>query len=106
MCFKTGIIASLVLLTMLLRAGAAAFWQTGNLLVMSNANARLEYNLNAGTTAFFLEKFPDHFRLLQSSVERKRQQPSMGHRNFSELGQPGQQFGDCVQFRRCNRFPN
>ena len=32
---------------------AASFWQSGNLLIMSNANVRLEYNLTGGTTAFF-----------------------------------------------------
>ncbi len=32
---------------------APTFQKTGNLLVMSNANVRLEYNLTAGTTDFF-----------------------------------------------------
>jgi hypothetical protein len=32
---------------------SASFSQSGNLLVMSNANVRLEYNLSVGTTAFF-----------------------------------------------------
>jgi alpha-galactosidase len=31
---------------------AASFWQTGSLLVMSNANVVLKYDLTAGTTAF------------------------------------------------------
>lgn len=53
MCVKSCITASLILGTTLLRSEAASFWQAGNLLVMSNANVRLEYNLNAGTTAFF-----------------------------------------------------
>jgi hypothetical protein len=33
-------------------AEAAFFWQAGNLLVMSKANVRLEYNLNKGMTTF------------------------------------------------------
>jgi autotransporter-associated beta strand protein len=32
---------------------APTFQQSGNILVMSNANVRLEYNLNAGTTDFY-----------------------------------------------------
>ena len=54
---KSCITAGLILLA-LLRAEAATFWQTGNLLVMSNANVRLEYNLNTGTTAFFWKNSP------------------------------------------------
>jgi len=38
-------------------AGASpSFQQVGNTLVMSNGNVRLEYNLNAGTTAFLWQK--------------------------------------------------
>jgi hypothetical protein len=38
---------------MLGRAFAASFWQNGSLLIMSNANVRLEYNLSTGNTTFF-----------------------------------------------------
>jgi hypothetical protein len=45
--------ASLILFALTLGAKAASFWQAGGLLEMSNANVRLEHNLNAGTTTFF-----------------------------------------------------
>ena len=38
---------------MLGRAFAASFWQNGSLLIMSNANVRLEYNLSTGNPTFF-----------------------------------------------------
>jgi hypothetical protein len=49
-----GLLAAIVCLfsTGTLRANAS-FRQVGNLLVMSNGNVRLEYNLNAGTTDFY-----------------------------------------------------
>lgn len=49
---KFCVTAALLLFTTV-RAVPASFWQTGNSLVMSNENVRLEYNLVAGTTAFF-----------------------------------------------------
>ncbi len=55
---KSGITAGLILLAFRPRADAASFWQAGHLLVMSNANVRLEYDLNAGTTAFFWKNTP------------------------------------------------
>src|SRR5216684_5848521 len=55
MNFRKHIAAGFLLLLMASRpAGAApSFQQVGNTLVMSNANVRLEYNLNAGTTDFY-----------------------------------------------------
>ena len=50
------LIASGVLLAIILSKPAEAspsFQQIGNMLVMSNVNVRLEYNLNAGTTDFY-----------------------------------------------------
>jgi hypothetical protein len=49
------IAAGVLLAIVLLKPAEAApsFQQTGNTLVMSNANVRLEYNLNAGTTDFY-----------------------------------------------------
>jgi autotransporter-associated beta strand protein len=49
------VVAGLLLACLLLRTGGAApsFQQTGNTLVMSNADVLLEYNLNAGTTDFY-----------------------------------------------------
>ena len=49
---KFCVIAALLFFTVA-RAVSASFWQVGNVLVMSNVNVRLEYNLTAGITAFF-----------------------------------------------------
>lgn len=54
---KSRLIAALALLC-LARAGAASFWQTGDLLLMSNADVVLQYNLSAGTTAFLWSNSP------------------------------------------------
>src|SRR6202790_4443539 len=49
-----GLLSTLVFLFLSKPAQAApSFQQGGNPLVMSNADVRLEYNLNAGTTDFF-----------------------------------------------------
>jgi alpha-galactosidase len=55
MNFQKHIVAGFLLTLILSRpAGAApSFQQAGSTLVMSNANVRLEYNLNAGTTDFY-----------------------------------------------------
>jgi hypothetical protein len=53
MRLKRCITACLISLVWLSQAKGASLWQTGNLLVMSNANVRLEYNLGTGTTAYF-----------------------------------------------------
>src|SRR5882757_6706804 len=55
MNFRKRITIGILLALIWLKPAEAApsFQQTGNILVMSNVNVRLEYNLNAGTTDFF-----------------------------------------------------
>ncbi|MDR3456292.1 MAG: hypothetical protein P4N60_02510 [Verrucomicrobiae bacterium] len=55
MIFRKRISSGIVLAFLWLQAAVAApsFQQIGNMLVMSNANVRLEYNLGAGTTDFY-----------------------------------------------------
>ena len=51
MKIKISLIVALTLLAS--SVFSATFWQSGNLVVMSNADVRLEYNLTSGNTAFF-----------------------------------------------------
>src|ERR1039458_9758936 len=55
MNFQKRIAAGVLLALVLLKPAEAApsFQQIGNMLVMSNVNVRLEYNLNTGTTDFY-----------------------------------------------------
>jgi alpha-galactosidase len=52
---QSKVVASILLAAFLFKPAAAAplFQQTGNTLVMSNADVLLEYHLNAGTTDFY-----------------------------------------------------